>query len=197
MIDLPNDIEDRAAYPLVDRADRWIFNKLRLAERLGYPCGPSGTDAPSGTYCIRPVMNCAGNGMGGVLKARTDGSVEGLPYIPGYFWCRWFDGEHRWTDYTDDVPVLECYGTEVGRRLDYEYRESNFEAPPLPAFLQGMSKHLLVESIGSRIVEVSPRHLSFAFPRGQSYMQKFRPTLPWGFDDEEEFRAFYWRILPK
>lgn len=197
MIDLDKDIEDRASYPLVEQRERWVYNKLTLAQRLGYLCGPSGVDAPAGVYCIRPTLNLAGNGMGGVLKARSDGTPESLPYLPGYFWCRWFNGEHRWTDYTDDVAIHECYGTEVGRRLDYEYRTDNFGAPALPAFLQGVSKHLLVESIGDKIIEVSPRHLSYQFPKGTSYMQKVRPTLPWGFDDEEEFRAFYWRITPK
>jgi len=197
MIDLPADIEERAAYPLVDRADRWIFNKLRLAERLGYSCGPSGVDAPAGTYCLRPVMNLAGNSMGGTLKVIADGTPESLPYLPGYFWVTWFNGEHRWTDYTDDVPVYECYGTVSGRRLDYDYRTTGFGAPALPPFLQGLSKHLVVESIGNKIIEVAPRHMTHVAPIGTTYMQKVRPTLPWGFDDDIEFRAFYWRITPK
>lgn len=197
MIDLDKDIEDRAAYPLVEQRERWIFNKLTLAERLGYLCGPSGVDAPAGTYCIRPVMNVAGMGIGGVLKAKTDGRVEGLPYMPGYFWCQWFEGEHRWTIYTDDVPLDECYGdSSLGDRFDYEWRTSNFGAPPLPVFLQGISKHLMVETIGDHIIEISPRHVQYVNGRGTSYYQKIYPDLPWGFDDEKK-EAFYWRVMQK
>ena len=44
---------------------RNFFNKLWLAEQLGYVCGPAGVDVPKpGVYVVRPIMNLDGMGAG-------------------------------------------------------------------------------------------------------------------------------------
>ena len=36
----------------------WVTDKLILASKMGYKCGPAGIDVPeSGDYCVRPVVN--------------------------------------------------------------------------------------------------------------------------------------------
>ncbi len=192
MIDLPSDIDDRDAYPLVPQSDRWIFNKLILAERLGYNCGPSGTfiNTP-GLYCIRPIMGSQGRGRdGGFFKFEVklrDNILVQPPYRSGYFWCEWFDGRHAWTDFTNDVVVFESGGPEVDGVLHIKYG-----LPPrfteLPLFLQNMSKHMLVEHIGDKIIEVAPRHAERIFPlsltrvRQQELGSDFLANL-WAWDE--------------
>lgn len=196
MIDLPLDIEDRAAYPLVAQDERWIFNKLILAEKLGYVCGPCGTDVTiEGDYIVRPVMNAAGEGKGGFAKHTFAApELEQPPYAAGYFWSEFFDDtvdEHGFTAYTNDLPVDEWSGTRTGRDLPGVWRTTNYRAPALPAFLQGLSTHLLVEWIGDKIIEVSPRHMGYLNGRVDVEMRAFQVSPPWGNDDDE--RWFYWR----
>ena len=204
MIDLPADIEDRNSYPLAPVRDRWIYNKLQVAERMGYNCGPSGTPITTpGDYCIRPVMNAAGMGHGGVLQftaqatTRPDdgdhiiGGITQPPYAAGYFWCEWFTGDQLWTDFINDVAVEETYETaRTTRRLDYLTRTSGFAFPTLPSQFQGVSTHLMVESIGGNIIEVSPRLTWHPWGRDQSYMAKTLANPPWGEDGDT---WWYWR----
>lgn len=198
MIDLPADIEDRAAYPLVAEDERWIFNKLILAEKLGHRCGPAGTAAPRGVYCVRPVMNCSGMGHGGVLKAKTDG-VTDLPFQAGYFWCEWFEGVHGWTDFTNDVATDEAIGTPGRDRFDYTPHVAGqpFVFDTLPVILQGLSTNLLVEHIDGNIIEVSPRHMPWTHGRGTSYFERVRGSEHgWGRPGGDIEDSFYWRSLP-
>jgi len=140
---------------------RWIYNKLTVAERMGYECGPSGTPITKpGFYCVRPIMSCAGYGSGGFLKFHAKQTQKGITqpeYKPGYFWCKWFEGWHGWTDFTDDVPVYECGGRYCNNEMILQHRPP-ISLTELPEQLKVISKHMLVEHIGGKIIEVSPRH---------------------------------------
>lgn len=163
MIDLPKEIEDRHSYPLVAPEYRWIYNKLAVAEKFGYRCAPSGTPMTQvGWYCIRPIYNAAGAGFGGHIKFFFDGQKQ-PDHIPGWFWCEWFNGYHEWCDYTDDQPVQAVGGHLQGNELRWAFAPPRI--PVLPQVLQGISKHLLVESIGGNIIEISPRHQVFIGPQ--------------------------------
>jgi len=195
MIDLPLDIEERAAFPLLAADERWILNKLEVTQRLGYRCGPCGTPVTvEGDYIVRPIMNSAGMGHGGFLKHNFSAPTnEQPPFAPGYFWTEYFDdtvNKHGWTAYTDDLPVDEWSGQRVGRDMGGDWRNSGFEGPAVPAFLLGVSKHLLIEWIGSDIIEVSPRHMSYQDGRVPVEMRAYQVSPPWGHDDD---RWFYWR----
>ncbi len=201
MIDLPADIEDRAAYPLVAESERWIFNKLILAEKLGHRCAPSGTDvAEVGPVCRRPIMNVAGNAMGGVIKHEVMSGPQGFEqpaYAAGYFWCEWFDGYHEWIDFTDDIAVRWWGGVEANGMLD----NTEAAAPQfatLPTLLQGLSKHLVVEHIGGNIIEIAPRHMTLSHGIAGGRMIKIRVTPPWGNNTAADVRnTFYWRVIPR
>jgi hypothetical protein len=135
------------------------MNKLQLAERLGYICGPHGTPLPdAGDYCIRPVYSMAGGGTGGVYKANSpEINVNNTPAAPGgYFWCQWFDGPSITVDYRNDIPV-QAFGADPDENGDFQSYGPRPERTELPEILKGIAKYMMVEFIGNKIVEVSPR----------------------------------------
>ncbi len=161
MLVAPPYLYDYQIYSLVDVADRWLLNKLHVAEALGYLCGPVGVPPPAGRYCLRPMNSVRGLGAGGFFDV-TVNTARGafMPVLPGYFWCEWFDGEHRFTHFINDVAVhssanpvtagvMSTRGTTRFGTLDH--------AVALPAFLQGKSRYLLVESLDDKIIEVAFR----------------------------------------
>ena len=156
----PPYIYDYQTYPAVDVADRWILNKLHLAEALGHHCGPNGVSPGiDGKYCLRPMNSVRGLGAGGWFEHDLTVATP-LPVIPGYFWCEWFDGDHRFTQFINDVAVhasrnpvnagvMSTTGSTVWGTLT--------DAIALPAFLVGKSRYLMVESIDDKIIEVAFR----------------------------------------
>lgn len=85
-------IDDDELYKMYPQHRKW-FNKLWLAEQLGYNCGPAGI-APDedGTYVVRPIMNLAGMGIGAEVKEIKAGDKNQVP--AGYFWCEYLTGKH-------------------------------------------------------------------------------------------------------
>jgi hypothetical protein len=157
-------ISDREVYHKLPRADRWIMNKLTLAESLGYACGPTGMIVPAGDYCVRPIMNLYGQGAGGYFKETVaPGVPRNFQSLPGYFWCEWFPGDHIWVQYIDDVPVIYSENPVVGGVMRSSVvRNSDgaaVTAPALPASLQGISKYMMLEMLGDKIIEVTPRFM--------------------------------------
>jgi len=193
MIDIDPTTEDRHSYPLVPQADRWIFNKLSIAELQNLNCGVSGVPLTvPGVYCIRPIYNLAGNGDGGVMRWVFDGTEETQPpTIPGWFWCEWLSGYQEWVEYTDEVPVSWHGGTRVGRDLSLEF-------PPAPTNtwfpnpLKAISKHMLIEYIDGKIIEVAPRHALFIYPRGDADLKAIKWEDPY-FGHE----TFFWKVVLK
>lgn len=158
MIILPPYLYDRETYPLVNTTERLFMNKLWLAEQLGYDCGPVGTDPGlSKDYCVRPIMNLHGNAEGGVYKFNSDVDIAGLANQAGYFWNEWFDGVSNWTEYLNDEPV---YGLQWKLEGATDAICSEFTTyEPLPVLLKGLSRHLLVERLGDKIIEVGFRFM--------------------------------------
>ena len=66
-------MEDCDSYVKYPKHRKW-FNKLWLAEMLGYKCGPAGTDIPEdGVYVVRPIYNLGGMGAGAkVVELKKD-----------------------------------------------------------------------------------------------------------------------------
>lgn len=159
MLEFAPYLYDKALYHMTPIEHRWIFNKLTLAEKLGHVCGPTGTKAPEGVYCIRPIYNMHGSGLGGFYKVEHSGR-HCIPNRPGYFWTPWLDGTVEWVQWINDVPV---YGSS------YEFDGTHmtgdcFKAPPdyrtLPTCLRGFSRYLVTEYIGGVMIEASPRLLT-------------------------------------
>lgn len=160
MITLPPYVYDKDIYHLIPEVDRWVVNKLALAEKLGYVCGPCGTDAPNGRYCVRPMMNMYGNAEGGFYEYTVlDQSPVSrrIPNHPGYFWNEWFVGGFTFTEFINDVAVAsqEAFTNEDGYN---EFQPTNTHLI-MPNILKGLSRYMLLEGLGSQIIEASFRHM--------------------------------------
>ena len=83
-------IHDFEAWEKYPHHHKW-FNKLYLAELMGYKCGPTGL-APDVTdhYIVRPIYNLSGMGVGSKVIKIEAGDVTKVP--PGYFWCEFIAG---------------------------------------------------------------------------------------------------------
>lgn len=156
-------MDDCDAYLAFPSQRKW-FNKLWLAEELGYECAPSGiAPSKSGYYIVRPVMNLSGMSAGAKKKYIESGDLSQTP--PGYFWCEWFDGTqysvtYEWEGFWKQVS---CY---VGDRNENDlyrfnrwYRfEKEFKLGPLfDSIGESDVKTLNVEFIDDRVIEVHLR----------------------------------------
>jgi hypothetical protein len=98
------DNSEDSAWHNIDPEHIWIMDKLILARKLGYTCGPVGLDVPSpGWYIVRPCVNMLGLGLGAKRLWLND-STNDLPL--GFFWCEFFEGRHLSVDYEYGKQVL-------------------------------------------------------------------------------------------
>jgi hypothetical protein len=161
-------IDDAAAYRLHPK-ERWVYNKLLIAESQGLCAGPHGMTPPGFPVFSKPIMNMRGMGTGGrVLRGPRD-------YVghqqPGHFWMPLLTGAHASTDVAVERGRPVWWRTTIGhpRRggtFDYWHvlarRETALErrcrawiGRHLPEYTGVMN----FETIGGRIIEV---HLRFA-----------------------------------
>ena len=115
-------MEDFQAWQQYPYLRTW-FNKLYLAEFMGYRCGPGGVPPQvSGYYCVRPIYNLDGMSVGARKQWIEAGDRTGVE--PGYFWCEWFDGDQYSITYkTDSLYEYEqksCY--KAVRDVDQLFR---------------------------------------------------------------------------
>lgn len=91
-------IYDEEAWVKYPHHHKW-FNKLYLAELMGYKCGPTGL-APDVTdfYVVRPIYNLSGMGVGADIMKINAGDASKVP--PGYFWCEFIPGVQYSATYT-------------------------------------------------------------------------------------------------
>ena len=158
MIRLDPYIPEWAAYDQVPYEDRWIFNKLDLAHRLQGDCWPVGTRLDPGEYCVRPCINLGGMARGGFRKVVLDRS-NFIHEPVGYCVTPWTDELRYWWSFVDD----ECWLGQRTVYIDDNGIEHMAEIEPtmiLPEPLRDISHYLLVETLGSTIIDVSPRHMA-------------------------------------
>ena len=140
---------------------RWVFNKLELALRLGYLAGPGGVDVPvDGMYTVRPIYNLRGMGAG----AETCHLSKGDDVPPGYFWCEIFHGDHYSIDYRKDNCNWIPHNAVIGQNdPDDLIRFSSWtvvDSPTfeLPQFVHDIdSNDLNIELIDGNIIEIHMR----------------------------------------
>ena len=165
-------MQDDDAYKKYPQHHNW-FNKLWVAEKLGYKCGPAGL-APEedGVYVVRPVYNLSGMGVGATVKEIKAGDTTQVP--AGYFWCEYFDGPHYSADYVweyDRDNIMgewkepwkgkSCWqGTNMPLNLTkfVEWKRSDY-IPSVPNELVELRdvSHINVEFIGDNVIEVHLR----------------------------------------
>jgi len=161
-------MEDTDAYKKYPSHRKWM-NKLWLAEKFGYICGPAGVEIPeTNTYVIRPIYNLAGMGAGASVQKLAKGDYTAVP--PGYFWCEYFKGQHYSVNYewkSDTIKggnwePLDCWeGTNMPINVSkfIEWKRSNYK-PKLTHHFKSLGDkvtHLNVEFIDDNPIEVHLR----------------------------------------
>ncbi len=148
---------------------KWVYNKLMIAESQGLACGPHGIEPPDFPVFSKPVFNIRGMGTGSrVLRTRR----EYMAYQrPGHIWMPLFEGEHVSTDIAVVDGEAAWWRHAKGQPLDggmFDHwvvlAEARSEveaycADWLRRNLAGYTGMVNFETIGARIIEV---HLRFA-----------------------------------
>lgn len=152
-------VDDFNAWSTCHKEDLWIFDKLILSRKLSYSCGPKGMDVPEpGMYVVRPCINLLGMGRGASIEFIEE---ETLHLPDGHFWCEKFEGRHLSVDYEDGLQVLCVEGIRASDSLSrWELWEKTCDVIPFPKILKSLTgsyKHINVEFIGNRIIEVHLR----------------------------------------
>jgi hypothetical protein len=142
--------------------DLWIYDRLILARRLGYVCGPAGVaPAQSDHYVVRPIMNWRMMGRGAEIRWIAAGDQDSVP--DGWFWCQRFSGRHLSFDYQWGRQVLCAEGfRDDPQRLDRFSRwQRTSDIMPVPPLLESIAlryQWLNIETVGGLVIEVHLRY---------------------------------------
>lgn len=151
MIIEPPYLPEWAMYERTPPQHRWIYNKIELQNAR-----PVGMRFPPGEYCVRPIINLMGMASGGFKKV----VLEKPGYIqdpPGYCVTPWNDGFREWHMFVND----KCWYSQktVAMMGNIEQMEECEPCASLPDHLCGISRYMMVETLGNTIIDVSPRHM--------------------------------------
>jgi hypothetical protein len=184
-----NDLEDYQLWNEYKQHRLW-FNKLYLAEQLGYYCGPCGT-APSisDKYIVRPIYNLAGMGLGASVKHITAKDRSATP--PGYFWCEYFSGDHYSVSYTwaqNSWAPLHAwigYNSEDNLTKFTRWIRTEQNIPEVPKLLNCLSDvgAINIEFKDNKIIEVHLR--ASGNPDGSSHTTYNEYIPVWSSDNED------------
>ena len=150
---------DADVFDSIALEDLWCVDKLILAKKLGYVCGPAGIVPPRpGQYVVRPLMNLKMMSRGAKIQYLDSDSIP-----DGYFWCEVFTGRHLSFDYHWGKQVLAVEGFRNDPlRLDRFSRWTKInDVFILPEILQEIADRypwFNVEVIGYRVIEVHFRY---------------------------------------
>jgi hypothetical protein len=160
--------EDADAWSWYPR-QKWVYNKLSVAESQGLECGPHGLEPPAFPVFSKPVFNMRGMGAGSrVLRTRREYLAN---QRPGHIWMPLLTGEHvstdvavvtgeaKWWRHAIGVPLeggmFDHWIVLAAGRPEIEAWCGDWLRRNLPDYT-GMVNF---ETIGARIIEV---HLRFA-----------------------------------
>lgn len=141
--------------------DLWVFDKLIVAKKLGYVCGPKGINVPkSDMYIVRPCVNLMGMGLG----AKFIKIVDSTDYLldNGTFWCEIFRGRHLSVDYYKGKQVLCVEGKKsnvnnIQKWTCWEKTKDKIKYPKILKDLKGKYDWVNVEYINGKIIEIHLR----------------------------------------
>ena len=154
------DPEDKYWTENPDPDTMWVTDKLILASKMGHKCGPAGIDVPeSGHYCVRPVVNAYGLGIG-AKKMYIEQTTTHIP--PGFFWCEWFEGRHLSVDYQKGKQSLCVEGFKKEDTFTkWDKWQRTIDDVPMPEQIReavGDYDVVNCEYIGGNLIEVHLRH---------------------------------------
>ena len=149
-------MDDKDYWSTTDPNDLWLFDKLILARKLGYLCGPAGVVVPhKAVWCVRPCVNYRMMCEGASLMTLGPGDDKNVP--AGYFWCELFIGPHYSFDYNRGVQTLAVQGFRDDLNLQrfsrWEKIEKVFVLPPILQDIANRYEWLNVEVIGAKVIE--------------------------------------------
>ena len=159
MINNLSQIGDADVFDSISVEDLWCVDKLILAKKLGYVCGPAGIAPPyPGQYVVRPIMNLKMMSRGASIQYLDSDSIP-----DGYFWCEVFTGRHLSFDYFQGIQTLAVEGFRNDPlRLDRFNKWTKIdETFKLPKILQDIADRypwFNVEVIGDKVIEVHFRY---------------------------------------
>jgi len=146
----------------VDSEDLWVTDKLLLAKRLGYYCGPAGLiPTQDNEYVVRPCVNYRMMSRGAQLMQLGPSYEDAVP--DGFFWCEKFDGRHLSFDFNYGIQTLAVEGfRDNPKRLD---RFSKWTKVGDIFFVPKELQHIVekyewvnLEVIGDKVIEVHFRY---------------------------------------
>lgn len=171
-VECPEDLivptDDPDAYQLFPR-QRWVYNKLQVAESQGLEAGPHGLQPAEFPIFSKPVFNMKGMGKGSrIIRSAKEYECS---QEPGHMWMTLLEGEHV----SSDVAVVDgkarwwrhVVGKAIGEGM-FDYWVVEAEPRPaverycgdwLRANLKGYTGMVNFETIGERIIEC---HLRFS-----------------------------------
>lgn len=141
--------------------DLWIFDKLILAKKLDYVCGPHGVSVPQkNNYIIRPCVNLMSMGRGAFFKELSPSMNDEIP--EGYFWCEIFKGRHLSIDYEDGEQILCVEGFRNANNPIWKWDKwvrttDKVKFPNILKNLKGKYKYSNIEMIDGKIIEIHLR----------------------------------------
>ena len=92
--------DDGDAYNLFPE-ERWVYNKLLIAESQNLSCAPHGMSPPEFPVFSKPIYNMRGMGTGScIIRSLQEWHIR---QAPGHMWMDLLSGEHLSTD----VAVIE------------------------------------------------------------------------------------------
>lgn len=154
---MTSQIGDPDVFGTIHTDDLWCVDKLILAKRLGYRCGPAGIAPSPGTYVVRPIINVKMMSVGASIQYLDSDSIP-----DGYFWCEVFSGRHLSFDYHWGKQVLAVEGFRNQQRLDrfshWTKTQDVFELPPMLQNIANCYQWFNVEVIGDKVIEVHFRY---------------------------------------
>lgn len=156
-------MSDLDVWEFIDPNDLWIYDKLILSRKLGYYCGPAGTQPKKpGEYIVRPCINFLMMGKGAKIeKLYQYCSKIDVPL--GYFWCERFQGSHLSFDYQYGKQVLCVEGfKDDPDRLDrfskWQKADYSYSLPNILLPIAAKYEWLNIEVVGGYIIEVHLRY---------------------------------------
>ncbi|WP_421694482.1 hypothetical protein [Aestuariivirga sp.] len=184
--------------------ERWIYDKLKVAETQGLPAGPHGVMPEAFPVFSKPMVNLKGMGIGSrVIHSAAEMDHH---YQPGHMWMPLLAGEHVSTDCAiAQGSVHWCRHATGVAWNDGMFRSWTVHARPFPVLeerltgwvsthLPGYTGMMNFETIGGTIIEA---HLRFADQWCDLYGEGWVEALVrlyaegrWAFDDGDRADGF-------
>jgi len=165
-VNIPTDDPD--CWVLYPR-ERWVYDKLKIAEAQGLDAGPHGVHPRRFPVFSKPMVNLKGMGLGSrVMRSAAELDHH---YRPGHMWMPLLTGDHVSTDCAVENGRAAWMRHATGAAWDDGmFRHWTVHAGPIPALgahladwvlrhMPGYSGMMNFETIGGTIIEA---HLRFA-----------------------------------